>query len=446
VNGSVRARPAALAAFAERARDGDLEVVGVLDAAREVVARYLASGDPAYVHDPGGLLADLEAALEGRLATAEAIGELGRAFAALDRPGWMVVEGDEHHLARALADGSGLPEDLTTWLAGHDERRWHELLAGVPGGRCPEFTRGRYEGGGFLRGPDGDLYPLVVPQVVVDGRLRNAAGTTLSWAEVETLHGEDDAWVDVARRTGTTRFGPEPSLLFTILAAFAGMNPNLVPTTRPIPRGAVDALGFGDRGLTGVASVPRTPRLEAPPPAPEGPLHGPPAPGAGLGANPTGIGAGPVGIQAGSSGAGARSDDRRPTGLGGATGGEPGHRRQRSVRAAQARGAAGTSGLDAIVTLGEGLTLASSMRDNGLAHVDVRFQRTADGRRRAIARSVTGRTGAQGTVLLPTYLTADEDGALQPEPMRADPHLTMGDPEHPLVVDWGQHREDGDTG
>jgi hypothetical protein len=453
VNGRVRARPAALAAFAAYGREADLRIAGALETARDAVSRYLAGCEESYVEDPTELLAALDVSLEHRLATAAAVADLGRAFAALDGAamgraakqragaglaGWTVAQGDEGGLARAYAERSGLPEDLTTLLAGHHQRRWEELLTGRPGGRCPTFASGDYAGGGFLRGPDGELYPLVVPQVRVDGDLRNAAGTTLTWQEVETLRGADAAWFDVARRTGTTRFGPEPSVLFTVLAAMAGMNPNLVPTTRPIPRAAVDALGFGERGLTGMASVPRTPRLEAPPPGPpsrpspapppvpEGPQHGPAAPGAWLAA-PHAASGGREGL---------RDGGRRGTA-------GPGHGHLGRARAAEARGAGVGLGLDAIVTLGESLSLASSMRDHGLAHVDVRFQRTPDGRRRAIARSVTGRTGAQGTVLLPTYLTADGQGTLRPVPMRADPHLTMGDPERPLVVDWGQARAGG---
>jgi hypothetical protein len=459
VNGRVRARPAALAAFATYGREADLRIAGALATAREAVSRYVASCDDDYVEDPAALLSALDTSLEARLATAAAVGDLGRAFAAMDAAamhrgatgrasggpaGWAVAQGDERRLARAFAERAGLPADLTTRLAGHHQRRWEELLTGEPGGRCATFSTGGYGGGGFLRGPDGELYPLVVPRVEVAGGVRNAAGTTLTWEEVETLRGADEAWFDVARRTGTTRFGPEPSVLFTIMAAMAGTNPNLVPTTRPIPRPAVDSLGFGERGLTGVAALPRTPRLEGPPPTPPqsssgsappppsslaGPQHGPAAPGRWL----------PASDPAPGGGQGASVVERRQPGGAGS-----GRRLQRArARAARGHGAGVGTGLDAIVTLGESLSLASSMRDHGLAHVDVRFQRTPDGRRRALARSVTGRTGAQGTVLLPTYLTADGEGNLRHVPMRADPHPTMGDPEQPLVVDWGQGRDAG---
>jgi hypothetical protein len=435
VNGVVQARPAALTAFEEHARDVDLRVAERLDRAREVVARYLASCDGPYVEDPTAILSDVDRALEDRIATAAAIGDLGRAFAALDRPGWAVVTSDEHRLQNALVDGSGLPDDLTTWLVRDHRQRWEELLAGVPGGRCPVFAAGSYGGGGFLRGPDGELYPLVVPQVLMGDEVRNAAGKDLTWAEVEALRGADEGWVDVARHTGTTRFGPEPSVVFRILAAMAGTNPNLLPTTRPVPRQALDALGFGERGLTGVAAVPRSSTLEAPPPAPEGIQHGPPAPGSDL-----------MG-EAGARSRVGRGLEQAGGGSGVAAGGAvaadhaAGRHRLRTARGAQARAHVATSGVDALVTLGESLSLASSMRDHGLAHVDVRFQRTPDGRRRAIARSVTGRTGAHGTVLRPTYLTVDAAARLRPVPMRADPHLTMGDPERPLIVDWGQHRD-----
>jgi hypothetical protein len=425
VNGVVRARPAALTGFEEHTRESDLRVAARLDRAREAVARYLAGCDGPHVEDPTALLADLDRTLEDRLATATAIGDLGRAFAVLDGAGRGFVESDEHHLRRALAARAGLPVDLTTWLVRDDRQRWEELLSGEVGGRCPTFATGWYGGGGFLRGPDGGLYPLVVPQVHVHGEVRSAAGTNLTWREVETLRGADDGWVDVARHTGTTRFGPEPSLVSVILAAMAGTNPNLLPTTRPIPRQALDALGFGDRGLTGVAAVPRQTAVEAPPPFPDGVQHGPPAPGSDL--------------------LGEAVRHHHPErGVERAMGGSepaPGRRGLRAGRGMAGRGAVASPGLDAIVTLGESLALASSVRDHGLAHVDVRFQRAPDGRRRVIARSVTGRTGAGGTVLQPAYLTADEDGRLRPVPMRADPHPTMGHPERPLIVDWGQHRE-----
>jgi hypothetical protein len=221
----------------------------------------------------------------------------------------------------------------------------------------------------------------------------------------------------------------------------------------------VDALGFGRYGLTGGAAA-RRPTAGGPPPAPapDAPRSRPPdpalAPGAvergtsavrpaagattpvaspappvGPPAPPVGPPAPPVGPPAPAGAVPGPPADPWPWGRA-STG-----RGLRGVRATRATAGARGAGLDLAVGLGEGLVAARSVRDHGLAHAEVRYQRAPGGRRRALVRSITGRASPRGVVLSPAYVTADEEGNLRQEPMRADAHPTVA-AEDGVRVGW----------
>ncbi len=98
---------------------------------------------------------------------------------------------------------------------------WHAAMT-PPG--CRSFGTGRYySGGGAMRGPDGRLYPLVVPHLVVDDEHHYTidADAAPNTPTVASLGGADSGWTMVAYRTGVERLFSEPSTVETVLVGFA---------------------------------------------------------------------------------------------------------------------------------------------------------------------------------------------------------------------------------
>jgi hypothetical protein len=58
-----------------------------------------------------------------------------------------------------------------------------------------------YYGGGFIEGPDGQLYPLVVPQVMIDG-VPYGADVSGDAARIQDLNGSDGGWHLIGRHNG----------------------------------------------------------------------------------------------------------------------------------------------------------------------------------------------------------------------------------------------------
>ncbi|MGI9157708.1 MAG: WXG100 family type VII secretion target, partial [Marmoricola sp.] len=95
----------------------------------------------------------------------------------------------------------------------------------VPEGGDPDGSGTGYYGGGFVSGPDGRRYPLVVPQVVRDGSPYRADG---NWQTppVRDLAGLDPGWHQVGAAAGVAEFGARASTATKILlaaATFSGM-------------------------------------------------------------------------------------------------------------------------------------------------------------------------------------------------------------------------------
>jgi hypothetical protein len=136
----------------------------------------------------------------------------------------------------------------------------HEWSTAVIPPSCRSFGPERfYSGGGAVRGPDGELYPIVVPHLgvgnevfTIDGDL--GAGTPT----VATLGGVDPGWVMVGYRAGVEQFHADVGAGWQVATALAGLSglrlPPVVddaalsqvvfrPGSRPFLLGAVDVNG-----------------------------------------------------------------------------------------------------------------------------------------------------------------------------------------------------------
>lgn len=84
----------------------------------------------------------------------------------------------------------------------------------------PDGSGTGYYGGGFLTGPDGRHYPLVVPQVVTDGAVHRADG---NWQTppVQDLAGLDSGWHQVGAVAGVAQFGSRAPTAMKVLLGTA---------------------------------------------------------------------------------------------------------------------------------------------------------------------------------------------------------------------------------
>ncbi len=101
-----------------------------------------------------------------------------------------------------------------------DPVEWR-LATTAPG--CRSFGEGRYyAGGGALRGPDGRLYPVVVPHLVTaDGHFTIDSDLSATTASVASLGGGDPGWTMVGYETGVERIVEEPNVWWRALTWLA---------------------------------------------------------------------------------------------------------------------------------------------------------------------------------------------------------------------------------
>jgi hypothetical protein len=141
-------------------------------------------------------------------------------IAALDAPAVdsappIVLDSTEFTLAAAITTGGD-------WF--HD----------VNGQACAPFAGGSYSGGGYVTGPDGERYPIVIPRVeTAEGDVYTADlhGADPDEPCVATLGASDPGWEVVARATGIERFQEEPESYAPLVGFFAGMTGQV----RPLP-------------------------------------------------------------------------------------------------------------------------------------------------------------------------------------------------------------------
>lgn len=239
--GLVSARPAALRGFAA---DGPDRVAGVPEAsaaASEAVNRFReAPVDPAFavrVEDPGP---DIEALTQSWTSSDAFAAAVGAAFASAD-------QGAPGGLASATASDVDDAIEASGWspfasLTVGDPAEWARL---VGADRCYS-NGGTYTGGGFIKGPDGRLYPLVVPNLTDGEGNTFQADDGVGGGDITTLDGADPGWFTLYSRRGIgdisdTSIGERAAAGF--LAATGAPMPYVYG--KPAGRGDYDGLRYG---------------------------------------------------------------------------------------------------------------------------------------------------------------------------------------------------------
>ena len=291
--------------------------------------------------------------------------------------------------ARALEtlapNGDGEPGwDPIQALTSGSTALWWKLLQ--PGDECIAGP-GSYGGiGSFIRGPDGLLYPLVVPRLTIDGVTYNGnRGAVLPWENVWDLGGTDPGWTEVYRAEGVTRLREGPSGVEKFFIAFAGMNPNLHPQNTPVDEEGYAALGLGLGGVPFMRTE-APPQRSSNPPSPE--FHMP---------SPTFVMVDGELVMVDRNAPETWNREITRSGI------TPNRGVQRY---GAAMGAADLAG-----QVGDGISLAQMSDDFGVAGYQVVFEVNDEGRRRAMLRSYQVSVNQEGDYMIsPSHVTVGEDG------------------------------------
>jgi hypothetical protein len=98
-----------------------------------------------------------------------------------------------------------------------------EWLAAAIGPNCHMFGEDRYDGKGFLVGPDGRLYALVAPHVERDRVVYHSDNARLpNQPSVLDLDGREPGWTTIYEKIGVERWRDAPDVLGRVLSGFGG--------------------------------------------------------------------------------------------------------------------------------------------------------------------------------------------------------------------------------
>lgn len=161
----------------------------------------------------------------------------------------------------------GTPDDCDSASVASPTDLAEILAAGVPAGAFLVSPLGvnetmaqqpltGYYGGGFIKGPDGRDYPMVVPNQVVDGRSYGANAFSGHEDDPTTLGGRDDGWRTVGKTTGRGLFG-EPMGGTDKFTASGSVLMGTPVETPNVPE-RLDDLTVNETGYPGLAHGPGT--------------------------------------------------------------------------------------------------------------------------------------------------------------------------------------------
>jgi hypothetical protein len=284
---------------------------------------------------------------------------------------------------------------------------WADAVWGGRGGDPSCGAWGFYTGGGFLTGPDGREYPLVIPSVRTTDGVYNANRWSVGAESrnASTLGGSDTGWTGLYVTSGTHAFGEPASGLEKFFVFFGGTTGFQHPGGRPVGADVYRSMAISPLGVPSLGLTPST--------AGEGPPL--------TDAEPW--------------------EEYRPVLRDGRIVNDP----QYNPSLHRLQAAAGA--VDLAISVLQGVDTVVHYDDNRLARYQVVFEVNDDGRRRATLRAFTATTMPDGHVrIYPNYLSLDGDGELVATPMTFVPEtvITSTPPDDALVVELFQPRPDDD--
>jgi uncharacterized protein YukE len=269
-----------------------------------------------------------------------------------------------------------------------DFSTWYRALWGDT---CPSGN-GFYGGDGtFITGPDGLLYPVVVPSLMMDGVVYNGnRGTLVPGEDAYSLGGMDPGWSEVYRLEGVGRFQEGPSGFEKFFIAIAMTNPDLHPSTTPFGEGDYAGLVMGASGV---------PYINMEPQAPKGPSVSP--------SNARLVSPTAVWVDGELMFIDANADPAT-TQYNRAIRRQLGPLPPRVLNGQRAVGAASLA-----AGLAQGINIANSTDDAGLAAYQVVFEVNEDGRHRAMFRTYQVSVDQTGDYLIrPSHVFLDDEGEI----------------------------------
>ena len=374
------ARPAGLRAFRDDLAHRDAALVDRAAELHAVLSVY-ASTNADFGADHTFLAGDLDDLARELVRLDVHVGAVAKAFeeadAAVTLLGVTYAQHDHVEAVLSRLTAQAGPADLRELLVPLTERAWSELVWGAL--VCPPGLLGTYGGGGAVIGPDGRLYPLVVPELEIDGRVAHATRAADIASDPGTLGGSDAGWVTLATRSGVARIADAPAG-WEKASAFAGMATGLDAAI--VVFASPEELAALDVDAAGWPSLRRQP-------SPAGSL--PPVPGylevdddlpqVGMGTAPDGTGVAGVPAPRPDTGAKAHAGRKAPARASAA------QRAARPVAPSSARprrppGAGASGALEFVGGVARGADAVEALDRAGMAAYQVVYETHADGRRR----------------------------------------------------------------
>ncbi len=256
----VSGRPDHLHRYADALMAPDAELRDEVATLRAVLRLYL-TANPDFGRDHSALADELEVVLVEAMELNAQVRLTASAFEALDEAPSSVLrsgsEGDFEQTRAHIAEAWDEVDSLLDLVVDLGERKWFDLVLG--GWRCAPGP-GRYGGSGGLRGPDGRIYPLVIPELEIDGRVAHVAYGAPPGRDPATLGGADDGWQVTDERVGVARVEDyEPTAWARGLVTVAMATGLQGPSHRTASRTELQAIGFSSDGRPVMGEAPGRP-------------------------------------------------------------------------------------------------------------------------------------------------------------------------------------------
>lgn len=275
---TVSGSPARLRRYPDALMAPDAALRDEVPALRAALVIYR-NANPDFGQDHSHLADQLEVVIADSIALNTEVRVVAAALASLDAgvPAATPRHGSRMRFEAARGRVVGAweqPDSLLELVVAMEHEDWVRHVLG--GWRCSP-GRGEYRGSGGLRGLDGRVYPLVIPELEIDGKVANIAYDPEPDRDPATLGGGDRGWRVIDERAGVARVEAYVPSWFDRGAVAAAMATGLQgPSHGTASREELQAIGFAADGrpLMGEqpAGPPHDPRDPFPADGPARPL------------------------------------------------------------------------------------------------------------------------------------------------------------------------------